>query len=118
MNIDNQKDYSDSVAQQKTFTHPDNTDLLLNYADKDAAIIDYGCGYGRVVSDLLGLGFTNIAGYDTSVELINPGANSHLPLHHISAPADLPLNDGRVDCFLLFAVLTLHHLQWGANEFN
>ena len=103
MNIDNQKDYSDSVAQQKTFT---NTDLLLNYADKDAAIIDYGCGYGRVVSDLLGLGFTNIAGYDTSVELINPGANSHLPLHHISAPADLPLNGDSVDCFLLFAVLT------------
>ena len=76
MNIDNQKDYWDSVAQQKTFTHPVNTDLLLHYADKDAAIIDYGCGYGRVVSDLLGLGFTNIAGYDTSVKLINPGANS------------------------------------------
>ena len=75
MNIDNQKDYWDSVAQQKTFTHPVNLDLLLHYADKDAAIIDYGCGYGWVVSDLLKLGFTNIAGYDTSVELINPGAN-------------------------------------------
>ena len=118
MNIDNQKDYWDSVAQQKTFTHPVDTDLLLNYADKDAAIIDYGCGYGRVVSDLLKLGFTNIAGYDTSVELINPGANSHLLLHHIITPADLPLNDGSVDCFLLFAVLTFHPLQCGANEFN
>ena len=29
MGIDNQKDYWNSVAQQKTFTHPINIDLLF-----------------------------------------------------------------------------------------
>lgn len=106
MNIDNQQDYWDSVAQQKTFTHPINISLLLEYVDKDAVIVDYGCGYGRIVQELLESGFANTTGYDTSLELINRGSNNHLPLHHISDPSRLLLNDNSVDCFILFAVLT------------
>lgn len=106
MNIDNQKEYWDKVAQQKTFTHPININLLLKYVDKNAIIIDYGCGYGRIVNELLEAGFSAIAGYDTSIELINRGKKLSLPLRPISAPSHLPLDDNRVDCFLLFAVLT------------
>jgi len=106
MSIDNQKDYWDSVAQQKTFTHPIDIELLLQYVDTNATIIDYGCGYGRIVNELLESGFLNTTGYDTSIELINRGKNIHLPIHHISAPSHLPLEDKSVDCFLLFAVLT------------
>jgi SAM-dependent methyltransferase len=106
MSIDNQKNYWDSVAQLKTFTHPINIDLLLQFADKNTAIIDYGCGYGRIVKELIDGGFSNIAGYDTSIELINRGKNIPLPIHHISDPSQLPLDDNSVDCFLLFAVLT------------
>ena len=104
--IDNQKEYWDKVAQQKTFTHPINIDLLLKYVDKKDTIIDYGCGYGRLVDELLQAGFSNVNGYDTSVELINRGKSYQLPLHHISDPGHLPLADNSVDCFILFAVLT------------
>ncbi|MEP7142308.1 MAG: methyltransferase domain-containing protein [Ferruginibacter sp.] len=106
MDIDNQKDYWDSVAQQKTFTHPISINLLLQYAGKNAAIIDYGCGYGRIVKELLESGFLNAAGYDTSIGFIKRGKNIHLPIHHIPAPSHLPLEDDSIDCFLLFAVLT------------
>lgn len=106
MSIDNQKEYWDKVAQQKTFTHPINTDLLLQFVDKDASIVDYGCGYGRIVEALLDEGFSSLTGYDTSAELINRGKLNQLPLHHISEPSALPLADNSVDCFLLFAVLT------------
>jgi len=106
MNIDNQKEYWDSVAQQKTFTHPINIDLLLKYVTKTAGIVDYGCGYGRIVHELLEAGFLNVNGYDTSVELINRGRNNQLPLHHISDSRHLPLADNSIDCFILFAVLT------------
>lgn len=106
MSIDNQKEYWDSVAQQKTFTHPIDINLLLQYVDRDSTVIDYGCGYGRIVNKLLESGFQNIVGYDTSIELINRGKNSYLPIHHISDPAHLPLEDNSIDCFLLLAVLT------------
>lgn len=94
------------MAQQKTFTHPLNLNLLLQFVCKDSAVIDYGCGYGRIVNELLEAGVSNIAGYDTSIELISRGKINHLPIHHISDPVLLPLEDNRVDCFLLFAVLT------------
>ena len=106
MSIDNQKEYWDSVAQQKIFTHPININLLLRYVDRHSPVIDYGCGYGRIVHELLEAGFSNVAGYDTSIELVNRGKINHLPIHHISDPALLPLEDNSVDCFLLFAVLT------------
>jgi len=106
MSIDNQKDYWDSVAQQKTFTHPVNTELLLNFVDKNAVIVDYGCGYGRIVRELLASGFSNTVGYDTSNEFINRGKKNHLPIYHISDPSALQLADSSVDCFLLVAVLT------------
>ncbi len=106
MSIDNQKEYWDKVAQQKTFTHPLHLNLLLQYIDKNATIVDYGCGYGRIVKELKEAGFSNITGYDTSIELINRGKNNHLPILHISDPSKLPPDDNSVDCFLLFAVLT------------
>lgn len=106
MSIDNQKEYWDSVAQQKTFTHPININLLLQYVDRNSTVIDFGCGYGRIVNKLLESGFQNTMGYDTSIELISRGKNNHLPIHHISDPALLPLEDNSIDCFLLFAVLT------------
>jgi len=106
MSIDNQKEYWDSVAPQKTFTHPIDIDWLLQYVDKSAMIIDYGCGYGRIVKELIDAGFSNITGFDTSIEFIKKGEQHHLPIYHIPAPEALPLENNQVDCFLLFAVLT------------
>lgn len=106
MSIDNQREYWDRVAQQKTFTHPVNIDLLLQFVEKDATIIDYGCGYGRIVAELIESGFSAVAGYDTSVEIINRGKEKQLPIYHIAAPSNLPLENNSVDCILLFAVLT------------
>jgi len=106
MNIDNQKEYWDKVAQQKTFTHPIDIRLLLEYVAIDGTIIDYGCGYGRIVQALSEAGFSNITGYDTSVELINRGKQTHLPVYHIDHLSALPVKDNSVDAFLLIAVLT------------
>ncbi|MEJ7586090.1 MAG: methyltransferase domain-containing protein [Ferruginibacter sp.] len=106
MDIDNQHHYWNSVAAQKTFTHPIDTSFLLQYVDKGAAIVDYGCGYGRIVQELLHSGFSNIKGFDTSTELISRGIQHHLPIHHISTPSQIPVGDNSVDCFILFALLT------------
>jgi SAM-dependent methyltransferase len=106
--IDNQHPYWDAVASTKSFTHPLDHALLTHYIpQKDAHILDFGCGYGRLVQELQALGYTDVAGYDTSAALIARGrATGNRDLHHIATAAELPVADGSVDAILLFAVLT------------
>jgi SAM-dependent methyltransferase len=107
MDLDNQKEYWNRVAEIKTFTHPIDLELLNRFLNKQSIIVDFGCGYGRIVKQLTDLGFKNVLGYDTSKELIARGIlENNLSLFHIENPTELQLEDNSVDCILLFAVLT------------
>jgi SAM-dependent methyltransferase len=107
MDLDNQKEYWNKIAEIKTFTHPIDLELLNRFLNKQSIIVDFGCGYGRIVKQLTDLGFENVLGYDTSKELIARGIQeNNLSLFHIENPIELPLEDNSVDCILLFAVLT------------
>lgn len=105
MNIDNQKDYWNKVAAQKEFTHPLDEQLLKKYFAKENIILDYGCGYGRIVHQLLNRGFKNTTGFDTSSELIKKG-NAHLAIYRIDSFHDLPVRNQTLDVVILFALLT------------
>lgn len=107
MNIDNQKEYWDEVAEIKTFTHPIDLELINNFLNNQSRIVDFGCGYGRIVKQLTDLGFENVCGFDTSKELIARGiSENNLSLYHIDNPTELKLEDNSIDCIILFAVLT------------
>lgn len=107
MDLDNQKEYWNEVAEIKTFTHPIDLELLNRFLNKESVIIDFGCGYGRIVKELTHLGFLNVLGFDTSKELIARGkTENNSALYHIENPTDLKLEDNSVDCIILFAVLT------------
>ncbi len=102
-----QKEYWDRVAWEKTFTHPVAPNLLRDRLTTTANLLDYGCGYGRVVYELGELGYLNVQGVDTSEELIrrakaSVGTSSfkHMPF------ANAPFPDETFDGVLLFAVLT------------
>src|SRR5258705_3936485 len=99
--------YWDRVAHEKRFSHPLRLDWLEKYSAKQARILDYGCGYGRTLVDLLAGGFQNLVGVDFSETM--------LARARVAAPrAGLVRNDGhsvpcKNECFdavLLFAVLT------------
>jgi SAM-dependent methyltransferase len=103
----NQISYWNKVANEKIFTHPINISLLENLIDKNACIIDYGCGYGRLVDILNKEKFTDVQGFDISIELINRGNRNGVEnIFQIDLPYGLPVENNSVDCFLLFAVLT------------
>lgn len=117
MNLDNQKEYWDEVAEIKTFTHPINIELLNPFLNKQSTIVDFGCGYGRIVKELTDLGFENVCGFDTSKELISRGiSENNLALYHIENPTELTLEDNSVDCIILFAVLTCIPSNEGQNN--
>lgn len=117
MSIDNQNVYWNEVAEQKTFTHPIDITILDKYLDRQSRIIDFGCGYGRIVKELSDLGFENVVGYDTSKGLIDRGRReNNLTLYHVGDPLDLPVENNSVDCILLFAVLTCIPSNKGQTE--
>ena len=107
MNIDNQVEYWNEVADKKEFTHPLDLQLIKKYFEKDNLILDYGCGYGRIVCQLMDQGFNNIIGFDTSSELIKRGTSTkNLPIHHIESFKELPIKNEKLDSVILFAILT------------
>ncbi|MFC4530930.1 class I SAM-dependent methyltransferase [Sphaerisporangium dianthi] len=99
--------YWDTVGAEKTFTHPVDLGWLAT-AGRDARILDYGCGYGRVMAELGRHGFSDVSGVDLSAALIERGRRSHpdLRLAVLESPPSLPYPPAGFDVVLLFAVLT------------
>ncbi|OKJ13998.1 class I SAM-dependent methyltransferase [Kitasatospora sp. CB01950] len=99
--------YWNGVGATKTFTHPVNPDRLAEVGP-DARILDYGCGYGRVMAELSEHGFRDVSGVDPSPALIERGRQlwPELRLAVLESPPALPHASGSVDVVLLFAVLT------------
>ncbi|RKR91537.1 methyltransferase family protein [Micromonospora pisi] len=99
--------YWDSVGATKTFTHPVNLRWLAGVSP-DARVLDYGCGYGRVMAELSEHGFSDVSGVDLSPALIERGRQLHADLHFsvLPSPPDLPCAAASLDVVLLFAVLT------------
>ncbi|MFJ3670469.1 class I SAM-dependent methyltransferase [Streptomyces sp. NPDC090106] len=104
---DSQVPYWDAAAATKTFTHPLHPPWL-DRIGRNAAILDHGCGYGRVLTELGRHGFTDLTGVDTSPAMIARARALHpsLRLATLDTPPALPYPDAHFDAVLLFAVLT------------
>lgn len=102
-----QTNYWETTGATKTFTHPLALDWLADL-DRSARVLDYGCGYGRLMEELADQGFTDVAGVDTSSALIERGRSAHPALRFevLSSPPSVAASDGSFDLALLFAVLT------------
>lgn len=72
-------EYWNNEGAKKIFSHPICSEWMA-HLDRNASILDIGCGYGRLTPYLTREGFQNITGYDPSGSLIeralqeNPGA--------------------------------------------
>ena len=111
--INNQYEFWDRVADDKTFTIPVDIALLQNYLKPDARILDFGCGYGRICGDLRRAGFTNTLGVDSAPSMIRRAKQLHpgfafelLDSPNAGAPVSSSMARGAFDAVLLVAVLT------------
>jgi SAM-dependent methyltransferase len=105
--LENQLVYWNSTDTAKTFTHPVEF-VWLDGLDREARILDYGCGYGRIAGLLRDLGFHGVEGVDIAPNLVER-ARIQWPavsFDVLDAPPALPHAYASVDAVLLFAVLT------------
>ncbi|WP_035236437.1 class I SAM-dependent methyltransferase [Desulfobacter vibrioformis] len=95
-------EYWKKEGVQKVFTHPLCDDWIASL-DKNACVLDLGCGYGRLTPVLQQAGFSNIVGYDSSPALLdrarkeNPGAFYSNVFHSLSGRSF-----NLILCFALF----------------
>jgi SAM-dependent methyltransferase len=101
-------DYWDRVGPTKSFSHPVDIDHLETRVTRDAAILDFGCGYGRVLGSLRDHGYRNLFSVDPSSAMV-AAARSEVPEVAIDLmvnPPHVPRPDASFDAVLIVSVLT------------
>lgn len=101
-----QKEYWDN-STCKTFTATLHLDKLSQYLRKNDCILDVGCGYGRILSELYENGYKNLKGVDFSSKMIEKGRQFY-PFLDLAVKKDknLEFDDCSFDAVILSAVLT------------
>jgi SAM-dependent methyltransferase len=95
-------DYWDKEGATKIFTHELFPKWIGNIS-LDSAVLDFGCGYGRIAKQLYSLGFENIIGYDPSERMISRAIDeNHGPRYTSQIGEVLKHKYGLVICFALF----------------
>ncbi|MDY6904291.1 MAG: class I SAM-dependent methyltransferase [Thermodesulfobacteriota bacterium] len=104
--LDRQTGFWDQRATDKVFTHPLNREWFANHVNRSAAVLDVGCGYGRLLAVLNEAGYTNTVGVDISPAMIERGKALYPEADLRVWEGDaLPFGTDRFDGVLLVAVL-------------
>ena len=109
-----QQEYWESVSPTKNFTTPFQAKEFCQYVAKDSLVLDVGCGYGRTLQELHGLGYQNLMGMDFAEGMIRRGQSLYPYLDlRVMEHASIDLPDDSVDAVILFAVITC---IWNSEE--
>jgi SAM-dependent methyltransferase len=99
--------YWDRVAKEKHFSHPLRMEWLKGYVDPRARVLDFGCGYGRILWELVRTGYHNAMGVDSSFGMLSRCHSDYPELVLIqSSGRRIPIQGGSVDLVIAFAVFT------------
>ncbi|UQZ90910.1 SAM-dependent methyltransferase [Deltaproteobacteria bacterium Smac51] len=102
-----QKQYWDNLAETKEFTTPFQADEFMRFVGREKLILDIGCGYGRTMNEMRGLGYERLLGMDFSGKMIERGRKLFPGLDlRVMESSTIALPDESVDTAVLFAVLT------------
>jgi len=107
LDLDSQLDYWNTAGTQKPFAHPVNLRRVRQWLTPESRILDFGCGYGRCLGELLQEEYSDLIGLDFSPAMIAT-ARAQFPdiTFEVIQSLNIPLPDASVDGVLMFSVLT------------
>jgi SAM-dependent methyltransferase len=117
IDLNSQYEYWNTTGTQKSFAHPVNLRRVRQWISDEGCILDFGCGYGRVLGELYKEGYDKLIGLDFSPAMI-AAARAQYPeiaFEQIES-LTIPLPDASVDGVLLFSVLTCIPTDDGQQE--
>ena len=99
--------YWNDIGAQKVFEDPLYLDKFLPFLSPTARILEYGCGYGRMMKTLKQAGYHNLIGFDFAPNMITRGLkeNPDLDLRLLEKTGIIPCNDGSIDAIVMSTVL-------------
>lgn len=99
--------YWNEIGSKKVFEDPLFLDKLSLFLSPTAQIIEYGCGYGRMLRILKSAGYHNLIGYDFAPNMIARGnsENPDLDLRLLENPGTIPCDDSSIDAIVMSTVL-------------
>jgi len=101
-----QNEFWDKEAAVKEFSDPFYLNELQAYIKPDSHIVEYGCGYGRLLNLLSQNGYAHLSGFDFSQKMIARGKQQSPQLDlHVIEHAAIPLPNASVDAVILSTVL-------------
>ncbi|MCH9631710.1 MAG: hypothetical protein S4CHLAM6_00270 [Chlamydiae bacterium] len=95
------------VGSKKDFEDPLFYEKLKPYVCRSSKIMEYGCGYGRLLKILKDHGYENLSGYDFAPKMIARGkkANPDLDLNLVESSGETPLLDNECDLAIMSTIL-------------
>jgi len=99
--------YWNEIGAKKVFEDPLYLDKLSPLLAKEAQIVEYGCGYGRMMRLLKSAGYQNLVGFDFAPNMIKRGQreNPDLDLRLLDKPGVIPCQDESLDAVVMSTVL-------------
>jgi SAM-dependent methyltransferase len=106
--LDCQLEYWNKLGPTKPLGHPVNFERLAQWVSPTDRILDYGCGYGRVLGMLYSRGYHDLLGVDPAEAMIATARQRFpaLRFEPIKSPPRVDPPDDSVGAVLLFNVLT------------
>lgn len=101
------KIFWNEIGSKKTFEDPLYINKLQPYLNEDSRIVEYGCGYGRLLNILQTKGYQNLTGFDYAPNMIERGSQLYptLNLNLIEKSAEVPLEDNAADLVIMSTIL-------------
>src|SRR5579872_2307558 len=101
------QEYWNEIGSTKEFEDPLYVDKLSSFLSPTSEIVEYGCGYGRMMRILQAQGYKNLTGFDFATNMIARGKkeNPDLDLRLLERSGVIPCENGSVDAVVMATVL-------------
>ncbi|MDP1836518.1 MAG: class I SAM-dependent methyltransferase [Chlamydiales bacterium] len=107
MNTLTSQQYWNEVGSKKVFEDPLYFDKLSPFLTPASTLIEYGCGYGRLMQLVKEQGYQDVTGFDFAQNMIERGKQTfpHLNMRLLDEPGIIPKPDESADAVIMLTVL-------------